>query len=225
MMRVMIYRYGFNGKENDSDVKGEGNSIDFGARMYDSRLGRWLSLDPLAQKYPELSPYQFCDNNPLVFKDDDGRDLIKITVPANNDGTKTKQIVVDKNVAFRVYSLAWEANGLYGYVIGSDFRSKTKQSAMRARWDSGDHTGLRFRPAKVSAHSAGMAVDFSNLPRTIGSKKLKEFNDFAAGLGFKPVEGDVGHYMLDETKNGYKSRQEAIEVNDAFEKQHGVNIP
>jgi RHS repeat-associated protein len=45
------YRYSFNGKENDKEVKGSGNSgsgnsIDFGARIYDSRVGRWLSGDP-----------------------------------------------------------------------------------------------------------------------------------------------------------------------------------
>ncbi len=42
------YRYGFNGKEKDDEVKGEGNSLDFGARMYDSRLGRFLSIDKYA---------------------------------------------------------------------------------------------------------------------------------------------------------------------------------
>ena len=42
------YRWGFNGEETDNDVKGAGNSLDFGARIYDSRLGRWLSLDHLA---------------------------------------------------------------------------------------------------------------------------------------------------------------------------------
>jgi len=41
------YRYGFNGMEEDNEIKNiKGSSLDFGARMYDSRLGRWLSLDP-----------------------------------------------------------------------------------------------------------------------------------------------------------------------------------
>ena len=44
------YRFGFNGKENDNEVKGAGNSLDFGARIYDSRLGRWLSCDPSEKK-------------------------------------------------------------------------------------------------------------------------------------------------------------------------------
>jgi RHS repeat-associated protein len=70
------YRYGFNGKEKDNETYGEGNAYDFGARIYDSRLGRWLSLDPLMAKYPFLSPYNFCINNPILFKDYDGRDII-----------------------------------------------------------------------------------------------------------------------------------------------------
>ena len=69
------YTFGFNGKENDNEVKGEGNSLDFGARKYDSRLGRWLSVDPLEKKYPQFSPYNAMANNPLLFVDEDGRDI------------------------------------------------------------------------------------------------------------------------------------------------------
>ena len=50
------YRYGFNGMEKDDEVKGSGNSYDFGARMYDSRLGRWLSIDALSHVYVDVSP-------------------------------------------------------------------------------------------------------------------------------------------------------------------------
>jgi RHS repeat-associated protein len=70
------YRYGFNGKENDNEVKGTGNSVDFGARIYDPRLGRWLSLDPLMAKYPFVSPYNYVNNNPIIFIDKDGREWV-----------------------------------------------------------------------------------------------------------------------------------------------------
>jgi len=48
------YRYGFNGKENDNEVKGNGNQQDYGMRIYDNRLGRFLSEDPLTKSYPML---------------------------------------------------------------------------------------------------------------------------------------------------------------------------
>jgi RHS repeat-associated protein len=66
------YRYGFNGKENDNEVKGEGNQQDYGMRVYDSRVGRFLSVDPITTKYPELTPYQFASNSPISNIDIDG---------------------------------------------------------------------------------------------------------------------------------------------------------
>ena len=73
------YRYGFNGMQKDDEIKDlEGSSYDFGARMYDPRLGRWLSIDPLAMKYPELSPYNFVANSPLQYVDPDGREIVPV---------------------------------------------------------------------------------------------------------------------------------------------------
>lgn len=66
------YRYGYNGKENDNEVKGEGNQQDYGMRIYDPRLGRFLSVDPIAKSYPELTPYQFASNSPIALIDIDG---------------------------------------------------------------------------------------------------------------------------------------------------------
>ncbi|GAA0561210.1 RHS repeat-associated core domain-containing protein [Chitinophaga japonensis] len=71
------YRYGFNGKENDNEVKGEGNSLDFGERMYDVRIGRWLSLDPLMAKFPESTPYNGFGNNPIYFIDPYGLSAVQ----------------------------------------------------------------------------------------------------------------------------------------------------
>jgi RHS repeat-associated protein len=66
------YRYGFNGKENDNEVKGSGNQQDYGMRIYDPRLGRFLSVDPLTKEYPELTPFQFASNTPIQAIDLDG---------------------------------------------------------------------------------------------------------------------------------------------------------
>ena len=70
------YRYGFNGKENDNEVKGEGNQQDYGMRIYDGRLGKFLSVDPLTKKFPELTPYQFASNRPIDGVDLDGLEYL-----------------------------------------------------------------------------------------------------------------------------------------------------
>jgi RHS repeat-associated protein len=72
------YRYGFNGKEKDNEVKGEGNQYDYGMRIYDPRVGRFLSTDPLQKQYPELTPYQFASNSPIEAIDLDGLEMYAI---------------------------------------------------------------------------------------------------------------------------------------------------
>ncbi|MDP2174460.1 MAG: RHS repeat-associated core domain-containing protein [Bacteroidota bacterium] len=67
------YRYGFNSMEKDNEVNVNGGSYDFGARIYDSRLGRWLSLDPLMGFYPCLSSYSYSANSTLNIIDIEGR--------------------------------------------------------------------------------------------------------------------------------------------------------
>jgi RHS repeat-associated protein len=67
------YRYGFNGKENDNEINNvDGSWQDYGMRMYDPRVGRFFSSDPLKFTYPYYSPYQFAGNMPLSFIDVDG---------------------------------------------------------------------------------------------------------------------------------------------------------
>jgi RHS repeat-associated protein len=69
------YRYGFNGKENDNEVKGVGNEIDYGMRGYDPRVGRFMSVDPISIDYPDLSTYQYASNSPIAFVDQDGLEM------------------------------------------------------------------------------------------------------------------------------------------------------
>ena len=68
------YRYGMNGKEKAGEINT--GDYDFGARTYDSRIGRWMSTDPHSGAYPSISPYSGFYNNPNLFVDNDGRDNI-----------------------------------------------------------------------------------------------------------------------------------------------------
>ena len=65
------YRYGFNGKELDKDPV----QYDYGFRIYDPRLGKFKSIDPLTKSYPWLTPYQFSGNSPIRFIDLDGAEI------------------------------------------------------------------------------------------------------------------------------------------------------
>ena len=72
-------RFRYNSKEEQSSLYPESvrnavSYIDYGARQYDPVLGRWFAQDPLSEKYYGISPYAFCNNNPINFVDPDGLD-------------------------------------------------------------------------------------------------------------------------------------------------------
>jgi RHS repeat-associated protein len=93
-------KYDFTEKQRDTET---GLNY-FGARYYDSDLGRWTSVDPLADKYPGLSPYNYIANNPLRYYDPDGRGIKEFFQGI------AKAISFDVTVGFQV--------GLSGNVYG-----------------------------------------------------------------------------------------------------------
>ncbi|MCB0739287.1 MAG: hypothetical protein KDC92_17390, partial [Bacteroidetes bacterium] len=66
------YRYAFNGKEQDPEWDGNGNMYDYGFRIYNPRIAKFLSEDPLTSSYPWYTPYQFAGNMPIWAIDIDG---------------------------------------------------------------------------------------------------------------------------------------------------------
>ena len=80
--------------ESDDEVKGQGNSYDFGARILDPRIGRWLSRDPHEAKYPNLSPYNYSENSPVFLNDPDGKDAV-ITITENTITVSAKIYVMN----------------------------------------------------------------------------------------------------------------------------------
>ena len=67
----IMHCYTFSAKEKDSET---GLSY-FGSRYYSSDLSVWLSVDPMSDKYPSLSPYVYCADNPVKLVDPDGEEV------------------------------------------------------------------------------------------------------------------------------------------------------
>ena len=98
----------FSAKEKDTET---GLSY-FGARYYSSDLSIWLSVDPMAAKYPSLSPYVYCANNPIKLVDPNGEEITKFE---DANGNLIKQIDDGSNAVFRQvgagHSLHYAENG------------------------------------------------------------------------------------------------------------------
>ncbi|HRO45693.1 RHS repeat-associated core domain-containing protein [Agriterribacter sp.] len=154
------YKYGFNGKENDNEVKGEGNILDFGERIYDPRLGRWFSIDQKMNKYPNLSPYNFSANNPIVNADIDGRDyILKIFYDENGNG----QIQIIYNT----------------YTVSDDNKNEF-ENAM-GLWKALNGTKIKLNDELFTVSFITNTIQKSNLEEAMKASATDEYSNVYAG--------------------------------------------
>ena len=106
--------YLFNGKELDEET----GLYYYGARYYDPRLSVWYSTDPMQEKYPWVTTYGYCMNNPVKFIDDDGNKVIPAYFKDDN-----KPIFYHSPKKFQNAMIAF-AKTTFGKQILSDFTPK-----------------------------------------------------------------------------------------------------
>lgn len=81
------YAYNFNGKRSDAEANSTaGGMLDYGLRIYNPALGKFLSRDPLAYKFSYYSPYHFAGNSPIANLDLDGAEDISYLYVQNKNG-------------------------------------------------------------------------------------------------------------------------------------------
>jgi RHS repeat-associated protein len=192
------FRYRFTGKERDVNETGWDY---FGARYYDSRIGRWLGVDPLGNKYPALSPYDYASNNPLKFVDPNGKE---ITTYTDNDGRVTK---ITNDGKTDLYSL----NGQGNY----ELRGQTAQvlSFANQKDPYGQNGEINVgQGAKINYGSFDAKNQINNSLSTI-SPNLGGFVDYAmnAGSGEKyDIKSSMGMYSGSQISSGvYASARDA----------------
>jgi RHS repeat-associated protein len=109
-----ISLYSFNGQEKDDEVYGSTGTIqDYGFRMYDSRICRFISVDPIACKYPELTPYQFASNTPLWGIDLDGLE-VKVYTETIGFGHTFLSVGKGKDIVVYTYGRYLGGEGFFG---------------------------------------------------------------------------------------------------------------
>ena len=195
------YRYGFNGKENDNDI--ENGAQDYGMRIYDGRLGRFLSVDPLTKKYPYYSPYQFAGNSPIKFVDLDGLE------PANNPktpGAKEKESMnaVDLMTTGAAYHDAKEnmfSSGTYrtsdNDLNGKYFCSPTGEYVTDTKGDPTNKFNMNVYSGATLNVDESQAKHFHNFEAFVVDRLL---TNFAIGQGAEnynfPTNGIISSKFL-----------------------------
>ena len=173
-----VQRFKYNGKELDR--KFGLNWYDHGARHNDAAIGRWHSMDPMAEKYYGISPYAYCGGDPVNLGDYDGMDIYEFDTLGSLTITENKifDLVCVKGVnevlIYRYGSITHFEDD--GYYTDSETNTQTKAyfNCLKISGDKGDeifeylseNTNVEFGQIKTT-NSNGNKVDFVS---TIGSK-------------------------------------------------------
>ncbi len=240
------YRYGFNGKEKDDEINVDGGSYDFGARIYDGRLGKWLSVDPLQAKYPNLSPYNFCSNNSILFLDLDGRifDLSKLSKEERIQYNATIKVLQSSEIFSYYYQRLENSKTVYSINAGEDV--KVNGETVGGYYKATEHeVGVKTINSFVLAQELFHAYqdDGQYYQRPLDYSTLETEGDIAtvyvmleANLGF-PANGDwmqeIEEKAFEEiptskevsSDNYNKMFQKAVDDRIEYYKKQDLNTP
>ncbi len=99
----------FNSKEEQKQEFTDASGLDwldYNARMYDIEIGKWFSIDPLAEKYHTLSTYHFSGNNPIRYRELDGKEFVDDKNKKVEVTKKNGLIVLGKNATADLMKMA-----------------------------------------------------------------------------------------------------------------------
>jgi RHS repeat-associated protein len=215
------YRFGFNGKENDNEVKGNGNSIDFGARMYDSRLGRWLSVDPLAHQFPHQSPYSAMDNNPINIIDPTGQSGEPVIDKKNKTITVNQHLIfyggkAQTQLSNKIASgVAAQWNGAHGRVTVDGVNYKVNFKVTYQTVSEADAKTMATGNTDVKNNFIRVEDGASSSKFQLGGNAGWFNTDDDIGSSTTPAH-EIGHGLgLDHTATGGQTEEDVPDIMEA----------
>jgi RHS repeat-associated protein len=182
-------RYKFTAKELDNET----NYTYFGARYYDSDISIWLSVDPLAAKYPHQSNYMYCSGNPVMRIDPDGMDEWEVNKKTgevkwikesekhqlyvvNNKGKRTGNFVEVKNRDVLDQLTTKDASG---NSVSKDHTTGSIDDVFKVFKFCSDNTSVEWGLARYNENKYAVYTSHSsdgiNFPANIGLGRINAF--------------------------------------------------
>jgi RHS repeat-associated protein len=187
----------FNGKEKDY----ESGFHYYGARYYWSELlTGWLSVDPMADKYPSISPYAYCAWNPVKLVDPDGMTWKDVDGNVITDHSKIKVYIFYDPKSFKEQSLRMYQYAINRYGAGSVALSDvTTEQEFAQDWH--DMAGADIREVNLNYHGSNQALHLNHkkqeyLTSTETGKTNSEGNDALNISNLPPITGNINNAQL-----------------------------
>ena len=217
------YRYRYNGKDSMGLL---GGRYDYGFRMYDAGIGRFLTVDPLTKKYPELTPYQFASNRPIDGVDLDGAEWENF-MSSFKDLTKLRiKLPSAETAQLQSYSVSASSS----QVTPSQFASTISNDPNKILGNSKASFSFAHRQ-KEGTLSKGdiLAISISGVPGFASHVKVNEVityhdNEFDYfSLSLITLEGHVEAGAINfEFRQNKKSGQFGFSINSVSSVDYGL---
>lgn len=228
------YRYGMSGKEKLNEWQGNGNSYDFGARVLDPRLGRWLAVDPLKEKYPGLNPYNFVANSPIKYLDPDGKGII----PADTKAQAGFQTQINKNFSGELaafnQNISYETMGSYKDMSGNTVEIKGFVFKASDAVPNPEVLAFKIKQSNASDEQKAKAIAYSQVVSSVDAyvvsdaTSTKEEQKYSSIVGSNSgAEAEKNHTdnKNAETKNDLTGGDTKYQANERSPKDKEISNP
>ena len=181
------YRFGYTGHEKENDLAEGVYTTEY--RLLDTRLGRWMSVDPLFGKYPGMSSYNYCGGNPVIMVDMDGRYF--------NDENEEKASEIQDNLLAKMGEL---------YIQKGKTEDENEKKALDERISALNYTYMGIEEMR-NDQSREYQYHNSKTPGTIQEGDVVHMNIF---------EGNEGSAVHESTHGGDFARNILTNENHSF---------
>ena len=191
-------RYKYTGKESGDET----GLYDFSARFLHTRFGRFTTIDPLAEKYPGISPYVYCNCNPVNFVDPDGMDIYRYD---------------DKSGTFHLYQ---KNDDEFDQVGRFKFNKDTGEYELKKRKDGRAKTRIDIIEKRILSDGLNLLSD--SCAWSADDVSIEGFQEFIVKYSDMAGREMAGYYYTEIGGNEYKYIHTGRGINNTYNSSTSV---